>query len=100
MREQHPVSNGTEILCPILFSIGMDGLAFLIYVRDRIAAYATIPILLIWQALVLFYVFRVVLPTYSGMEPTRLEYREAHMHLFRVALILPAVIAIAVWAML
>lgn len=79
-----------------IFSIGVDGLAFLIYLRDRPAALFSVSLLLAWQVVFIVYFFRYVLPVYRRL-PERGDHRATFLFLFRLAALAPAVWALAVW---
>jgi hypothetical protein len=90
--------NGSWVIFLGQFSLGIDYLAYLIYSRDRAAAFVSIPILLTWQAVVFFYVFRIFLPAYSSLANS--EHSKAYIHLVQIALTLPFLVAIVVWVLL
>ncbi len=83
-----------------LFSVGIDGLAYLIYARLPASASVFIPILLAWQGVDIIYFFRVFLPAYRRLDQAHSENRAAFMQVFQIAQILPAVIAIVIWTTL
>lgn len=90
--------NGSWVMFLAIFSIGLDGLAFLIYVWDRPAALISIPLLMTWQAIFIAYFFLGFLPTYRGLPEEPPDHRAMYLFLFRLATVAPAVCAIAAWA--
>jgi len=99
-KKSYPINDGMWIIYLALFSLGIDGLAYLIYVRDRAAVSVCIPILLIWQAVVFVYSVRSFLPAYRSFDQADPERSGAYMHLFQIAQTLPAIIAIIIWALI
>jgi len=89
---------GNWVMFLAIFSIGVDGLAFLIYMWDRPAALFSIPLLLTWQAVFIAYFFRSILPAYRGLPEERPDDRAMYLFLFRLATIAPALWAITAWA--
>jgi hypothetical protein len=83
-----------------LFSLGIDGLAYLIYARERASAFVSIPILLTLQAVVFVHFFRSTLPAYRSLDQMNSEHSTVYMKLIRIALTLPALIATAIWTIL
>jgi hypothetical protein len=96
----HTDKTGTWIIYLALFSLGVDGLAYLLYTKDRAASLVTIPILITWQAVVFVFFFRSFLPAYSSLDETHCEHGKALTHLFQICLTLPVIVAIVTWAML
>lgn len=90
----------TWVMSLALFSLGVDGLAYLIFAKDRPAALVCVPILLAWQVVVVTSFFRHFLPAYKLVDQTDFEHSKVYIQLLRIALILPAIIAIVVWAVL
>lgn len=91
---------GTWIIYLVLFSVGIDGLAYLLYAREPSAAFVCTPILLIWEAVVFVHFFRGFLPAYKSLVQTNPECSTAYVRLFQIAQTLPAIVAIVIWAML
>jgi len=89
---------GSWVMFLVIFSIGVDGLAFLIYVWDRPAALFSVPLLLTWQAVFIAYFFRGILPAYRGLSEEPADHRAMYLFLFRLATVAPAVWAIVAWA--
>lgn len=91
---------GSWVMFLAIFSIGVDGLAFLIYVADRPAALFSIPVLIAWQAVFIAYFFRGFLPAYRGLPEAPADHRAMYLFLFRLATVAPAVWAIAAWSLI
>lgn len=98
--KSHTFNDGTWILPLVLFSIGIDGLAYLIYAKDRASAVVSIPILLLWQVIVFIHSCLGVLPTYRSLDKTDPKHSRAYVDLFQIALTLPAIVATVIWTML
>jgi hypothetical protein len=82
-----------------IFSIGVDGLAFQIYVQGRPVALFSITVLLAWQVAFIAYLFRHIFPVYRRI-PEECRDRTTHLFLFRAATVLPAIWAIAASAVI
>jgi hypothetical protein len=89
---------GNWVMFVALFSLGVDGLAFLVCLQDRPAALFSLPLLLIWQVVFIAYFFRHILPTYKRLPEDRVDDRAMYLFLFRLATVAPAVWAVAAWA--
>lgn len=88
---------GIWVMFLVILSLAVDGLAFLIAVRDSDAALWSIPFLLAWQTVFFVYFFRQILPAYRRLPADRANDRMMYLFLFRLATVGPAIWAIAVW---
>ncbi|HTV57394.1 MAG TPA: hypothetical protein VMJ93_00820 [Verrucomicrobiae bacterium] len=91
---------GSWVMYLAIFSIGADGLAFLIFVQDRSAALFAIPALLAWQVVFIAYFSRHILPTYRRLPEEHPGDHAMYLFLFRLATVAPAVWAIAAWTVI
>jgi hypothetical protein len=91
---------GTWVLWLAQFSLGVDGLSVMIWLKDRQAALISIPLLLLWQAVVFVHFYRGFLPSYRSLPPENPELSAVYMHLFRLAMGMPVLLAIIIWTWL
>jgi hypothetical protein len=91
---------GTWVLGLGFLSLGTDGLALMIGVKCQGAALVSIPFLLAWQAAVLFYFFRAVLPALGKLPAERSDLGALYARAILLATIAPALVAIAAWTVI
>lgn len=97
--ERPPIDEtGTWVMSLAQFSLGVDGVGLMIWLKDRQLAFIAIPLLLIWQSLVFVYFFRQFLPKYRSLAREHPEFCGAYKHLLRLATGMPIIVTIAAWA--